>query len=741
MSLGKKLFFGFGVVILIVIALGTIAHLLFRQIGSSMNALNTRSLPVVKLASGLQKSILEAVSTEKDFLLKQTSEKRSMVDEKLKSLDSLLQELESSAKQNGDSTMLTRNNEARKALDEHRVLYKQTVEALNGNTKQELVMDAKGAIVDEELDAFMEEKKGEYLMSKDGLALLNSIYALTLDISSREKSYMLDPGKEHINAVQINGTLALKQCEQLKKLQRSETEGKQVGLVKDAVQGHLNDFHAFVGEYQKDPESSEIAKLKDALSRSVDHATQIVEDYILVKQSAVEKVAQAVFMVRELNKEALNARVCEKSFIVTKESKYWDLLNEHILKLTEIYEKLRKTSSSPKDLQRIERSEQATKEYFAAAGSWMKIDKEVQEKILPSMYQNGQLVITAARAIEDDAWGKSDKASGQSLEVVGQSNIVISAALCVGVLVGLLLAWIISRSITRPIGRIIEGLSSSAGQVAAASNQISSTSEQLADGSSEQAAAIEETSSSLEEIASMTKQNALNASQCKAVMQEAKQLFQDVDGHMSSMVEAIEKISSSSEETQKIVKAIDEIAFQTNLLALNAAVEAARAGEAGAGFAVVADEVRNLAMRAADAAKTTSDLIEKTLSTVRDGSGITKMTRDGFKRNVEIAHKVSGLVEEIAAATQEQSLGIDQVNKAVLDMQRVTQESSASAEESAAASKEMSAQAGQMKDFVSSLVSLTEGNGRRKQSLPVPGNERGAIPLPAAGQGRALIEG
>jgi hypothetical protein len=260
-----------------------------------------------------------------------------MVDEKLKSLDSLLKDLEGAARQNGDSALLSKGNEARKALDEHGALYRQTVEALDGNKKQELVMDAKGAIVDEELDAFMKEKKAEYIEAKDGLALLNSIYALTLDMRMREKSYMVDADNQHIKAIEINGGLALEQCDQLDKLNRNETEKKQIGLVKAAIQEHLNGFRAFAAEYQKDPNGPELPQLVGAFNKSGDKATQITEDYTLVKQSAVEKVAQAVFAVRELNKEAFSARICEKSFIITKEPKYWELLNEHIRKLTDNY--------------------------------------------------------------------------------------------------------------------------------------------------------------------------------------------------------------------------------------------------------------------------------------------------------------------------------------------------------------------------------------------------------------------
>jgi methyl-accepting chemotaxis protein len=153
-------------------------------------------------------------------------------------------------------------------------------------------------------------------------------------------------------------------------------------------------------------------------------------------------------------------------------------------------------------------------------------------------------------------------------------------------------------------------------------------------------------------------------------------------------------IHASSDETAKIIKTIDEIAFQTNLLALNAAVEAARAGEAGAGFAVVADEVRNLAMRAAEAAKTTAGLIEENIKDIKEGSELVASTDEAFKQLVrDNSNKVGELVGEIAAASQEQSQGVEQVNNAMADMDKITQQNAASAEQSASASEQLNSQA------------------------------------------------
>ena len=290
------------------------------------------------------------------------------------------------------------------------------------------------------------------------------------------------------------------------------------------------------------------------------------------------------------------------------------------------------------------------------------------------------------------------------------ARMIIGTVGAIAVLVGILLAFFITRSITRPINRVIEGLNEGAAQVASASSQVSSASQGLAEGSSEQAASIEETSSSLEEMSSMTKQNADNAAQADNLMKEANQVVGKANDSMTELTQSMEEISKASEETSKIIKTIDEIAFQTNLLALNAAVEAARAGEAGAGFAVVADEVRNLAMRAADAAKNTAELIEGTVKKVKDGGELVSTTNEAFQQVAGSSSKVGELVAEIAAASNEQADGIEQVNKAVVEMDKVVQQNAANAEESASAAEEMNAQAEQMKGFVDELVALVGGS-------------------------------
>ncbi|MEW6667018.1 MAG: methyl-accepting chemotaxis protein [Thermodesulfobacteriota bacterium] len=282
-------------------------------------------------------------------------------------------------------------------------------------------------------------------------------------------------------------------------------------------------------------------------------------------------------------------------------------------------------------------------------------------------------------------------------------------AMISGTLLALGLGISLSVSIVRPINKIIRDLKGSAEQVASASFQVTSSSRTLAEGTSVQAASIEEASSSLEEMSSMVQNNADHARECKRIMkEEASATFKMIEERMGRMKTAIEETVKTSAETAKIIKTIDEIAFQTNLLALNAAVEAARAGESGAGFAVVAGEVRNLAMRAAEAARNTSHLIQDANGKIKEASDLNEQVVEALKRNSQLAGIVGGLVKEIAAATQKEAQEIGQVNKAVADMDKVVQQVAANAEESASTAEQMTAQAERMKNMVDELLALAK---------------------------------
>jgi methyl-accepting chemotaxis protein len=295
---------------------------------------------------------------------------------------------------------------------------------------------------------------------------------------------------------------------------------------------------------------------------------------------------------------------------------------------------------------------------------------------------------------------------------------IMCTVVCVGVVFFVASSWWMVHSITRSISKIVMTIKAGTDQVTVASTEIATSSQSLAEGAARQAASLEETSSALEEMSSMTKQNAESAQQADQFMSSTNQIVHGTSDSMNRLIESMSDINKASEETAKIIKAIDEIAFQTNLLALNAAVEAARAGEAGKGFAVVAEEVRNLAMRSAEAADNTSVLIEDTTKKVHGGGDLATKANEAFGDVGESADKVGGLLSEIAGASKEQSLGIDQLNSSVATIDTITQQYVQEVQKFTDSSNTMSQQAQNMKQAVEQLDTLVGGG---MASLDTPG--------------------
>jgi methyl-accepting chemotaxis protein len=389
---------------------------------------------------------------------------------------------------------------------------------------------------------------------------------------------------------------------------------------------------------------------------------------------------------------------------------------QHLASAGEKLKELKTITTEAKNLEQIKTCDEARMRYSKALLA-IKESKEKLAELAKSRDTAGDEVVkqaenTAALGIKNTTDESKESASALNVSMASMStaSTLLVWGVIIAVIVGALLAFFLTTGINKSLRAIISGLSASATQVTAASGQVAQASQQMAEGASEQASSLEETSASLEEMSSMTKQNADNARQANGMANDTRSSAEKGRDAMTRMATAITDIKKSSDQTAKIVKTIDEIAFQTNLLALNAAVEAARAGEAGKGFAVVAEEVRNLAQRSAEAAKNTSALIEESQKNSERGVAVSTEVADILKNIYDAAQKVTQLNGEVSAASDEQSKGIEQINRSVSEMDKVTQSNAANAEESASASEELSAQATELMDMVNKLVLMVGGS-------------------------------
>jgi len=717
-KLSTRIGLGFGLIITIMLTLGGVAIWQMNAVGQESERLSAAYVPEVVVSSAVERAYREAGFEMRAYGYTGNdtfyASGRKLLDE----TQTRLQE----AKRLADDQQLPELQEQTRIADEALQVYNEQLKETRENTvamKASLAqLDTYANVFVTRVDEFLKGQKDKLDTDLDERqAKINFVQAIQgISTQARVTNFkgqaqndpsLMAEAADLLDGVEDN-------LQQMRQITRLPEDLAQLDKIEEASEGYQQAIRGYRAEFIRG-EEADPALLTQAVTVMDANAGALVqagETFLLGQQAKLasdfDERMTKIRLVTEIANVGNSARVRNFKAQSTRDMQLMVETINTFDQVNALAAKLRPITHLAEDNARIDDIVEATNQYKASLVSYVEnweraeqlngIRTKQYHKIIESFVTTSDLGLQHASKISTDATQKLSHASW--VTIIG---------LVVAVVAGIGLAAAITITVGKSIRAIIVGLTDASDQVASASGQVSQSSQQLAEGASQQAAGVEETSSSLEELASMTRQNAENASKANSTMETTTQVVSEANQAMGELIGSMQEIATSSEETQKIIKTIDEIAFQTNLLALNAAVEAARAGEAGAGFAVVADEVRNLAIRAADAAKNTADLIEGSVQRISVGTDLVNRTNEAFTRVHQGAVQVGGLVDEIATASKEQSNGIDQINRAVSEMDKVVQQNASSSEESAAAAQEMSAQAVTLKDYVESLIRLVEG--------------------------------
>jgi len=721
LTLGKKISLGFAGLIVIAMVLGAVAVVNMNKVTGESEKLAVEYVPEVDVGAkirGAANRIMYDMRgygfTENDTYFKQAQkelealktgvkEGRSLASKAvhLRQLSPNLDKIENAMAEYENAMQQTSAQTAslekfRNRLDENAATYmKQSAQFIEGQNKA-FARD-------------LAERQKKIELAQQLVNLGTSARVQNFKAQTDNDMALMARAAERLDAV--DGIL-----NKMEKITRDAEDIRRMEAIAESADGYQQAMQGYMQAAQSGAATGDFRRRMD---ENAGHYVQNCDDFLNGQQEKLtidmQERHEKITLANDIIDLGNDTRIKAFKSQATRDPALMQQAQKNFAQMDQKFEDLRKITRLEVDLDRIDSVQQAAAGYGQAMAGFLKNWKELQA--LGKTRDNlGNTMIAACRQLADAGLGETQEIAGEAMSALKSASGIMVGGLAIALIVGVLLAFFLTRSITGPINRIISGMNEGSEQVASASNQVSSASQSLAEGASEQASSLEETSSSLEEMAAQTRQNADNAEQADGAVKDTAKMVESGVESMQRMNTAINEIKESSNETSKIIKTIDDIAFQTNLLALNAAVEAARAGEAGKGFAVVAEEVRNLAQRSAEAAQNTSQLIEKSQENAGNGVSVADEVARQLESIQESSKKVTTLIGEISAASKEQAQGLDQVNTAVSEMDKVVQQNAADSEESASAAEELSSQASEMEKMVAELTDLVGGSGQGEGS-------------------------
>ena len=728
MKLSSKIASGFTTIVAILIVVGVVAYSVINMIDSGMTNIAERDIPAMGFSGDMVVNGMKAIIEQKDYVKAKNSLHLEDCKKELDNLHKVINQYKELAQSNNNQQAINKLQGITADVENFRRSLDQVAQSFSNNEAKNTTLENSGKKMSEIAENYISSKLTSLDAGRMALYFLNDMNNESMNMRMAKVHAILaatdEESEEAFTTLSDHSDTIVEYCQELNDLNPTAEEktiiekvGKGAELYKELVKTYL------------DKSSEKTEELSTKIEDTGVELADAINEYRNMKTAEMAKANNAMALINEW---AINLHKMRASTF-----KYQSLGLEEDLEMTggfkgkmdALLEDVVEYAHNQDELDNLELAKQSVIDYHVALKEWVMVDNRIKNELLPALMIAGEKAINAARELSVDVAANTVEQANKSKSVASFSKGVMIISLCIGSIIGIVLAVFITRSIVKPINRVIAELTCGSDEVANAAHQVSEASNSLADSTTDQAGKLVDTNNSLDEMASQIKQNAANAIEANQLATETSDAANNGAEAMKKMETAIQDIQKSSEETSKIIKTIDEIAFQTNLLALNAAVEAARAGEAGKGFAVVAEEVRNLAMRSAEAARNTTEMIEQSVSNSNTGVEISAEVGSSLGRISEAVNKTSSIVSEITAACQDQSEKIDAINQSMESIDRITQSTAASAEESAAAAHELNCQSDQMKDVVHGLTKMVGGGSGGREASKIAANAFTGISL------------